>query len=64
MSDKYPLHEFADGDVYFWIEQETCIMLKAVTQADPVELTAKEARKIAEALLLVVKELEDLDRQP
>ena len=61
MNDKYPVHKFAGGDVYFWLEQESSIMLKAVSKADPVELTACEAREIAEALLFVAKELENLD---
>jgi hypothetical protein len=54
-------HQFADGDVYFWIEQDSSIMLTAATKhGDPVELTAKEARKIAEALLKTASELEKL----
>jgi hypothetical protein len=64
MNNKYPVHQFANGDVYFWLEQESSIMLKAVTSyGDPVELGAEQVREIAEALLLVAKQLEDLDSQ-
>jgi len=53
--------KFNDGDVYFWTEQNSSIMLKALTQrGDPVELSAQEARKIAEALLNAAIELEKL----
>src|SRR5262245_46330722 len=39
-------------DVYCWLEQDSSVMLKAVTRfGDPVELTAEEARAIAAALL-------------
>jgi hypothetical protein len=53
--------KFSDGDVYFWIEQDSSIMLKALTkQGDPVELNAREARKIAEALLEAATKLEKI----
>lgn len=46
------LQKFAEGDVYFWIEQESSIHLKAITRhGDPVELTTDEARNLAKALL-------------
>jgi hypothetical protein len=46
-------------DVYCWLEQDSSIMLKAVTQyGDPVELTADEARDIAAALLALAERLE------
>ena len=39
-------------DVYCWAEQDSSVMLKAVTKfGDPVELTADEARAVAAALL-------------
>jgi len=60
MLSKEP-QKFSDGEVYFWIEQDSSIMLKATTKhGDPVELDAREARKIAEALLKTVAELEKL----
>jgi len=60
MRQKEP-QEFADGDVYFWIEQDSSIMLKAATKhGDPVELNAQEARKLAEALLKTAEELEKI----
>ncbi len=43
----------------FWIEANSSIMLKAVTQeGDPVDLGAKEASRISEALLKAAIELE------
>jgi hypothetical protein len=55
------LNKFSNGDVYFWIEQESSIHLKAVTSdGDPVELTAIEAREFATALLEAALKLETL----
>jgi hypothetical protein len=49
-------------DVYGWVEQESSVMFKAVTQhGDPVELSAAEARQIAEALLELAAQLESMD---
>ena len=49
------------GDVYCWLEQESSVMLKAVTRfGDPVELTADEARAIAAALTAFAERLEPL----
>ncbi len=46
-------------DVYGWVEQESSVMLKAVTRhGDPVELTAAEARAVAETLLELAARLE------
>jgi hypothetical protein len=46
-------------DVYCWAEQQSSVMLKAVTQhGDPVELTATEARKLAKVLLRLADEVE------
>ncbi len=48
-------------DVYCWLEHESSIMLKAVTRfADPVELSADEARAIAAALVALADRLEAL----
>lgn len=42
----------ADGEVVFWIEQGSSIHIKAISPyGDPVELTAAEARRLAEHLL-------------
>ncbi len=61
MSAEANLNKFSDGDVYFWIEQEGAICLKAVTShGDPVELTAIEAKEIATALLAAAQKLETL----
>jgi len=63
MGDKHPAKIFADGDVCFWIEQESSIHIKAADRNfnDPVELTATEAREIGEALIETAKDLEKLD---
>jgi len=46
-------------DVCCWLEQDSSIMLKAVTGfGDPVELTADEARAVATALLTLAELLE------
>lgn len=46
-------------DVYMWVEQETSVMLKAVTRdGDPVELTASETRAVANTLLKFAAQLE------
>ena len=55
------LQKFGNGEVYFWTEQDSSIMLKALTKhGDPVELGAEEVREIAEALLKTATELEKL----
>lgn len=57
-ADKPELVRPAD-DVFCWLEQDSSIMLKAVTRfGDPVELVAGEARAIAEALLALADRLE------
>jgi hypothetical protein len=46
-------------DVYCWLEQESSVMLKAVTRSgDPVELTAVDSRTIAAALLAFAEQLD------
>ena len=48
-------------DVYIWLEQNSSVMLKAVTKfGDPVELTADDARAIATALLALAQRLEPM----
>lgn len=46
----------AGGDAYCWAEQESSVMLKAVTKSgDPVELSSEEAIELAHALLKAAK---------
>jgi hypothetical protein len=55
------LQQFSGGEVYFWIEADSSIMLKAVTSyGDPVELGAEQVREIAEGLLKAAAELEKI----
>jgi hypothetical protein len=61
MSDRHPFHKFADDEVYCSLEQDSCIMLKAVSDGDAVELSAEDAREIASALLAMAKQLDALD---
>jgi len=62
MSTEAQVQKFADGDVYFWLEQDSSIMLKSATKCgDPVELEAKVAREIGEALIALAQKLDSLD---
>jgi hypothetical protein len=59
MSSESKIQTFAEGDVYFWIEQGASIQFKAVSaHGDPVELTADDARDIASALMKAANELD------
>jgi hypothetical protein len=45
-----------------WIEQEASIHLKAITdEGDPLELSAAEARAVADALRRLADALDELD---
>ena len=61
MGTESQVQKFAGGDVYFWLEQDSSIMLKATSGGDPVELEAEIAREIGEALIALAQKLEDLD---
>jgi hypothetical protein len=50
--------ELLDGDVRVWIEQEAIHMM-AIDHRDPVELTETMAKRLAEALLEMVAQLEN-----
>lgn len=64
MSDSKRIREFADGELYFWIEAEGSIHLKAVSPfGDPVELTSEEAKELGEALLDAARHLDPLTIQ-
>jgi len=64
MSADDKVHEFAGGEVYFYIQQST-IHIKAVSpkgsRGDPVELTENEATRLAIALQEAVKQIEAED---
>jgi len=50
------------GDAFVWIEQEGSIHLKAVSrEGDPLELSAGEARQLAEVLSSLAAELDRLE---
>jgi hypothetical protein len=41
----------ADGDIKFWIENGSSLMIKAITKfGDPVELSSEEALELANKL--------------
>ena len=43
---------FAEGEIALWCDEDRAIHLKAISAyGDPVELTATEARELADALL-------------
>ncbi len=45
-----------------WLEQESSIMLKAITDSgDPLELTACDARVLSQVLLKLAEALESID---
>ncbi len=47
-------------DVYLWLEQDSSIMIKAISKhGDPVELTAEEALKLAMVLEQLAKKIKD-----
>jgi hypothetical protein len=51
--------ELADGDVRAWIEQGNAVHIKAVDRyGDPVELTARQAKELGEALLVLSAAIE------
>jgi hypothetical protein len=53
------IQSFADGEVQFWIEQDSSIHFKAVSShGDPVELTAAKAREIAAALMAAAERVD------
>ena len=59
MSTSSEPQKFADGDVSFWIEQDSSIHLKASSShGDPVELSAEEARSIGLALAETARTLQ------
>ena len=60
MNDKKPaVFRVCDGDAYCWIEQDSSVMLKAVTKhGDPVELTKEEAVGLAQALLKAAEQID------
>jgi hypothetical protein len=50
------------GDAFAWIEQEGSIYLKSVSrEGDPLELSAGEARQLAEVLNSLAAELDRLE---
>jgi len=58
MKEKKEVFSVSDGDAYFWVEQESSVMLKAVTGfGDPVELSKEEAIALANALLKAADEI-------
>ena len=51
--------KFSGGEVYVWIEQDSSIMIKAVTQhGDPVELTEREAEELGRTLIEMARFLD------
>ena len=58
-NDDRNIFRVAEGDAYCWAEQESSVMLKAVTKfGDPVELSAAEARLLALELKRLADEVD------
>ena len=58
-NEKREIIKFEQGEVYLWVEQESAIMLKAVTkEGDPVELFSKTARELGETLIKMATQIE------
>ncbi len=52
MNQRDAAKTFSDGEIALWIEQGSSIHIKAASaHGDPVELTAEEARELAQQLL-------------
>jgi hypothetical protein len=52
------LVEFAQGEVYLWVEADSSVMLKAISKGgDPVELGPEEARELGETLIKMATEI-------
>ena len=59
MKNEKTIHNISDGEISLWIEQNSSIHIKAVTQFnDPVELNLEEAKKMNELIEALIKELE------
>ena len=53
------LQKFSDGEIYFWIEQES-IHIKAVDKfGDPVELTKEQALNMSDSLRQLAERIMD-----
>ena len=57
--DEKEFYEIAGGEVCVWVEKNGPVMLKAISGNDPVELTGKQALRLAEILLKLAKESDD-----
>ena len=57
------VHALCGGDVRFWLEQQSSDMLKAVSAGDPVEMTAGEARRLAQILLEIATKIDASDAE-
>lgn len=63
MKESINRYTSADGCIDAWIEQESSIHLKSISKfGDPVELTAKEARMLAEGLKRLAELLDEMDQ--
>jgi hypothetical protein len=53
-------HVHTIGGVVLWIEQETSIQIKALSEyGDPLELTGQEARELAALLMQLAEEIDE-----
>ena len=65
MNDKKDIThlQYFEQEVYCWLEQKSSIMLKAISKyGDPVELSSKDARDLANILIEKANMLDELDK--
>jgi hypothetical protein len=54
------IKRIADGDVCLWIDQDSSVHIKAVSEhGDPVELTEDEAEELGNALISMSQQLRE-----
>jgi hypothetical protein len=51
--------ELSDGDVRFWLEQESLHLIAVDSYGDPIELSKDEAIELGKALLKFAEEIHD-----
>ena len=60
-NENYKKLKGMENEVYLWIEQDSSIMLKAVSEfGDPVELSSKDAKNLAKLLTEAAEKLDQL----
>jgi hypothetical protein len=53
------VHEFEDGEVYVFVQDEVIFLKAVASHGDPVELRTSTARKLAQCLLELADQVGD-----